>query len=188
MSVAEYLVRERAAKQKHVLWNGEVFAMAGASRVHNLLVAALLGELRTALRGTPCQPYASDQRFRFPDTRRYVYPDASVTCPPVEVDPLDVDTVCNPRVVFEVLSTSTEAFDRGEKFAGYRSVPSLEAYVLVAQKEPLVEHYARQRDGSWVLRTFGPAERLTLAALAVELSVDTIYEGIALGENDARDP
>jgi len=180
MTPAEYLARERTSEEKHVFWDGEVFAIAGASRVHNRIVAALLRDLGVRLLGAPCQPYASDQRIRIPKTQRYVYPDASVTCPPVEMDPVDADTIQNPRVVFEVLSESTEAFDRGEKFAGYRTVPSLDEYVLLSQKEPRVEHFARQGDGSWVLRAFGGNDVVPLPSLGVELSIEALYAGIAL--------
>ena len=178
VAVAEYLAMERSATEKHVLWDGEVFAMAGGSREHNLLVAAVLGELRVRLRGSPCQPYASDQRIRLPSLARYVYPDASVTCRPVETDPGDGDTITNPRLVVEVLSDSTEAFDRGEKFVAYRSVPSLVDCLLVSQPAARIEHYSRQADGSWLLRTYGSGSVVPVASLGIELLVNDIYEGV----------
>lgn len=178
VDAAEYLALERTAAEKHVLWDGEVFAMAGGSTAHNLLVAAVLGELRERLRGRPCRPYASDQRIRLPILSRYVYPDASVTCPPVELDPIDADTIANPRLVVEVLSDSTEAFDRGDKFIGYRSVPSLVDYLLVSQHFARIEHYSRQEDGSWVLRTYGAGAMVPVVSLDIELPVDDLYEGV----------
>ena len=144
---AAYLAYERDADAKHVLWDGELFAMAGATREHNLLVAALLLELGAQLRGQPCRPYASDQRIAVPDGDRYVYPDASVTCPPVQTDPDDEQTIRNPRVIAEVLSESTEAFDRGDKWLGYQRIESLSDYLLVSQKTRRVEHYTRQPGG-----------------------------------------
>jgi Uma2 family endonuclease len=178
VGVAEYLAMERSATEKHVLWDGEVFAMAGGSREHNLLVAAVLRELGVRLRGGPCQPYASDQRIRLPSLSRYVYPDASVTCRPVEIDPADGDTITNPRLVVEVLSDSTEGFDRGEKFVAYRSVPSLVDYLLVSQRAARVEHYSRQADGGWVLRTYGSGSVVPVVSLGIELPVKDIYEGV----------
>lgn len=178
LTVSDYLEAERVSETKHVLWDGDVFAMAGASPTHNLLVAAILGELRARLLGGPCAPYASDQRIRLPHTDRYVYPDASVICRPVELDPNDDATITNPRLVVEVLSDSTEAFDRGEKFVGYRSVPSLGDYLLVSQNEPRIEHYARRTDGSWVLRTYGAGSTVPIAALDIALPIDTLYAGV----------
>ena len=178
VGIAEYLAMERLATEKHVLWDGELFAMAGGSREHNLLVAAVLRELGVRLRGAACQPYASDQRIRLPSLARYVYPDVSVTCRPVETDPADRDTITNPRLVVEVLSDSTEGFDRGEKFVAYRSVPSLIDCLLVSQHAARIEHYARSEDGSWVLRTHGSGSVVALGSIGVELPVSDIYDGV----------
>lgn len=179
-SSAEYLAVERAASEKHALWDGELFAMAGASRTHNLIVAAVLGELRNRLLGGPCAPYASEQRIHLPDRDRYVYPDVSVVCAPVETDPLDDDTIQNPTLILEVLSDSTEAFDRGNEFVGYRQIASLQDYLLVSQREIRIEHYARQVDGSWALRMYETGARVPIASLRIELEVDAIYMGIEL--------
>jgi Uma2 family endonuclease len=174
----DYLDAERSSPVKHVLWDGEIYAMAGASKEHNLLVAALLGELRNGLRASPCRPYASDQRIRVPAAERYVYPDASVTCPPVGLDPEDAHTITNPRLIAEVLSDSTEAFDRGDKWIGYQGIASLSDYLLVSQKTVRIEHYARGSDGSWILRTYGRGETVALASLDIVLAVDAVYDGI----------
>lgn len=185
MDARAYLAMERAATEKHIYWDGEVFAMAGASRVHNLLVAAVLRELGVRLRKATCRPSASEQRIRFPSKSRYVYPDASVTCQPVEVDPEDAETITNPRLIVEVLSDSTEAFDRGEKFVGYRSLPSLIDYLLVSQHERRVEHYTRQDDGSWNLRTHGPGGVVRIASLSIEIPIDDLFDGVPLNPEPA---
>jgi Uma2 family endonuclease len=177
VSVAEYLAEERQAMEKHILWDGQSFAMAGASRRHNQLVAAILRDLGVALLGKPCTPYASDQRVHVPLSSGYVYPDASVTCSPVQTAPEDDETITNPRVVVEVLSESTEAFDRGEKFRGYASIPSLEDYVLLAQDGARVEVFTRQPDG-WLLRRYAAGETVTLASIHVSLAVDALYTGV----------
>ena len=178
LTVSEYLEAERIAETKHVFWDGEIFAMAGASRRHNLLVAALLRELGVRLLGGACAPYASDQRIHLPGTSRYVYPDASVVCRPVETHPDDVETITNPRLIAEVLSDSTEAFDRGAKFVGYRAVPSLSDYLLLSQDERRIEHYARQNDGGWVLRTYEAGGTVPVASLGIELPIDALYAGV----------
>ena len=180
VTVASYLSAERTAVTKSVLWDFETFAMASGTQQHNLLTAAMLRELGTRLRGKPCRTYASDQRIRLPSLGRYVYPDASVTCPPVEVDESDTDTICNPRLVVEVLSDSTEAFDRGDKFLAYRSITSLTDYLLVSQHEVRIEHFHRQDEVTWVLRTYGPEQVVAIAALGVELPVSDVFEGIVL--------
>jgi Uma2 family endonuclease len=178
MTVGEYLEQEKTALEKSILWDGEVFGMAGASRVHNLLTAAVLGELRVALRGGPCQPYGSDQRIRISDEGRYVYPDASVTCKPVESAANDPDSITNPILVVEVLSDSTEAFDRGDKFLGYRSLASLKDYILVSQNATRIEHFMRSTEGSWVLRIYEAGTVLRIASLDIQISVDALYEGV----------
>lgn len=177
MDVESYFAMDRVAEEKHSYWDGEVFAMAGGSQVHAALGAAVVGELRQRLRGGPCRPHNSEQRIGL-SSGRYVYPDATVICQPVETDPRDPNTILNPRVVVEVLSDTTEVFDRGDKFIGYRSVSSLQDYLLISQHSALVEHYARQDDGSWNLRTYGPGTSVAIASLGIELPVDDLYEGI----------
>jgi Uma2 family endonuclease len=178
MSFPEYLAQEKTALEKSIFWDGEVFGMAGASRRHNLLTAAMLGELRVGLRGRPCQPYSSDQRIRVSDGQRYVYPDASVTCKPVESAANDPDAITNPTLVVEVLSDSTEAFDRGDKFLGYRSLASLTDYLLVSQHAKRVEHFVRSTEGSWVLRVYESGSTLRIASLQIDIAVDALYEGV----------
>jgi len=177
-TVAEYLAREQAADEKHMLWDGELFAMAGGSRVHNRLVAAILGELRPQLLGRGCAAYASDQRIAMADRPRYVYPDATIVCAPVETAADDAESITNPRVVFEVLSDSTEAFDRGDKFVGYREIAALTDYVLVSQRAARIEHFARQADGSWLLRTYEAGSTVVLGSVGISLSVDALYTDV----------
>jgi len=177
MSPSDYLAMERRAADKHVLWDGQVFAMAGASRRHNQLVAAVLRELGVALLGRPCRPYASDQRIYVPLREGYVYPDASVTCPPVQTAPEDNETISNPRLLVEVLSESTEAFDRGDKFRGYASIPSLQDYLLLSQDAARVDLFSRRTEG-WLLRSYVAGDSLELASIDSTLSVDALYAGL----------
>lgn len=127
-------------------------------------------------------PFASDQRIRIPSTGRCYYPDASVVCPPFQLDADDDLSIVNPRLIAEVLSPVNEAFDRGEKFIACRSLASLTNYLLLSQHEPRVEHYAREADGAWRLVTANAGERLAIASLEIELLVDELYadlDGVA---------
>jgi Uma2 family endonuclease len=175
MSDAAFLAAERASDRKHELWWGEAFAMAGASQRHNVIVGNIVGELRNALRERPCLVMPSDMKVHVPAKRGFVYPDASVVCgPPSSLDDA-ADVLVNPTLVVEVLSRSTEAFDRGEKFDGYRSIASLRDVVLVAQHEPRVEVYSRQPDGAWLLRITRADETARLPALEIDLQIAELY-------------
>ncbi len=171
----EYLDWERLQPEKHEFFGGEVFDMAGATFVHNQIVANVLGELRAALREKPCHVSASDLRIKVPATGLYTYPDASVVCgrPVFEDDKLD--TLLNPLVLVEVLSPSTEDYDRGTKFTNYRTIPSFRDYVLVSADKVLVEYATRTDDGAWLLRDFKAGERIAIASIGIDLVVDELY-------------
>jgi len=175
MSREEFLAFEREATERHEYFGGEVVAMSGGTREHSLIANNLGGELRAALRAGPCEVYTSDMRVWIAAADLYTYPDVAVVCgePAFENDTRDV--LLNPVAVFEVLSDSTERYDRGEKFGYYRTLPSLQDVVLVSQRAPLVEHFARRPDGSWLLRAYGAGERLALPSLGCEIPVDEIY-------------
>jgi len=176
MSAAEYLDWEREQDDKHELHDGEVFAMAGGSPRHNLLSTAIAAELRAALRGKGCHVLSSDQRIAAQPGARYVYADAVVVCGGMQSEPNASDVLGNPAVVVEVLSPSTEAYDRGIKWEAYQRLPSLNDYLLVAQTQIRVEHFRRESDGSWRYRVLEAGDAITLADGA-RLSVDAIYEG-----------
>jgi Uma2 family endonuclease len=171
----EYLAQERASTLRHEFVRGETFAMAGASRQHNLIVTNIVGELRSALRDGPCEVYPSDMRVGIAATSSYLYPDATLVCGAPRFEDAKADTLLDPLVLFEVLSDSTESYDRGEQFERYRSIQGLAAVVLVSQKEAHVEHFERQADGSWRLRDFRAGDRLALPAPGRELAVDDLY-------------
>lgn len=170
-----YLAMERAAEVKHEYWHGESFAMAGASRRHNVLVGNLVRVLGNALLERPCEVYPSDMRVASAARDVFTYPDVTVVCgPPTFTDDAN-DTLLNPLVIVEVLSDSTEAYDRGKKFEHYRRVASLRHYVLVAQDRPLVELYTRQGDGTWMLSEHRMGDVATLTAAGCELPVAEVY-------------
>ena len=175
MTPREYLTFERASTEKHEYVDGEVFAMAGGTREHNLAAANAVGELRSALLDRPCEVYGSDMKIKAVDDEQYHYADAFVLCgrPVFEDDTRDV--VQNPKVIVEVLSDSTERYDRGDKFAGYRTIDTVTDYVLVSQKKARVEHFHRHPDGTWSFRVLGPGEALALTDLGCEIAVDRIY-------------
>jgi Uma2 family endonuclease len=166
---------ERAASSRHEFFRGEVFAMAGASRQHNLIVTNIVREVSSALRDRPCEVYPSDMRVKVEATGSYAYPDVTIVCGAARFEDEHGDTLLNPLVLFEVLSDSTESFDRGGKFEHYRAIPSLEEVVFVSQKEAHVEHFARQADGSWRLREYRGAQRLLLPAPGCEVAVEDLY-------------
>jgi Uma2 family endonuclease len=155
----QYLDIERAADYKSEYFDGEIFAMAGASEEHNTITFNLSGALVPQLRGTGCRGYAGDMRVKVDASGLYTYPDVVVVCGERHFTDDHLDTLTNPTLIVEVLSPSTEGYDRGQKFANYRRIPSLETYVLVAQDRAHIEKFERRPDGQWLLsrRAIWPA-------------------------------
>lgn len=181
MDPSDYLAAERQAQARSELWRGEIFAMVGASWAHNLVSANLLAALHAALRGTQCRAVSSDLKIHVPRKQGFVYPDVAVVCDPPRFHDEHRDVVENPVLVAEVLSESTERFDRGDKSDGYRSVPSIREIVLLSQHERHVEHYERYDDDSWRLRVYEGDAVVELTPLGCTASLDAIYEGVPLG-------
>lgn len=180
VSEAEYLAAERASTDaKHELWRGEVFAMAGASWAHNVITANLTAALNRLVRAQGCRAVSQDMKVRVPSRGGFVYPDVVVVCGAPQFDDAHDDVLVNPVLVVEVLSPTTERFDRGEKANGYRSLDSVRELLLIAQDEPHVEHYQRMADGAWMLRVFAGAEVLRLPGLDVEVGLVEIYDGVS---------
>jgi len=175
LTPAEYLALDRASEIKHEYADGEIFAMSGGTRAHSLIGGNVLGELRAALAERASEAHGSDLRIKIPATGRYTFADALVVCGPALFEDAEEDTLLNPRVIVEVLSKSTERYDRGDKFENYQSLESLREHVLLSQKKIRVEHYSRQPDGTWVLRVLGAGERLVMPSIACEIAVDRIY-------------
>lgn len=171
----EFLAWEREQPERHHYMRGEVFAMAGGSARHAYLAMRAGFQLGRHLEGGPCDPYGSDLRLALAP-RHFGYADAVVVCRPLEFRPGTTDTVTNPRLVIEVLSKSTEAYDRGDKQASYLALPSLEHYLLVSQREARLEVYTRQLDGSFRYVVYGAGARIELAALGT-IDVDELYRG-----------
>ncbi|MFO0811548.1 MAG: Uma2 family endonuclease [Gemmataceae bacterium] len=182
----EYLAQERQAEFKSEYYRGETFAMAGASEEHSLAKDNLAAEVKRQLRGR-CKVVTSDMRVKVSTTGLYTYPDIVIYCGQAEFEDADIDTLLNPTVIVEVLSTSTAAYDRGEKFAQYRQIPSLQEYVLVAQDKPLVERFVRQADGQWLLSEFrGPDATLEFASVPARVLLAEIYRDVTFPETPLR--
>ena len=198
----EYLAFERAAKEKHEMHNGRVFlrnepnvevfpdgtsvvhapevhAMAGASLTHNSIVVDTVFALKSRLRGSPCQTFANDLRVQTSASGDYVYPDIVVACAP-QLAPGSFDTLLNPTVVIEVLSPSTEDYDRSEKWVLYRETPLLCDYILIFTDAPRVEWYSRQDETSWIYRVIeGLQESIALDSIGAVLQLSEVYERVS---------
>ena len=175
----EYLAMERSSLEgKCEFVDGQIFAMVGASREHNLIGVNIASELRTQLKDRPCETYANDMRVKAAEAKGYHYPDIVVVCGKPEFEDGHLDTLLNPTILVEILSSSTEAYDRGGKFAAYRKIKSLHEYLLVSQEEPFIERYFRQGE-AWVLtETAGFDKVVNLDAIGCVLAMNEVYYSV----------
>jgi Uma2 family endonuclease len=169
MSYADYLAWEAVQAERWEFWNGEVFAMTGARRVHNIVTLNVGAALREALRGTPCMPFVADMQVRVKATNAGFYPDVVVSCD--ARDAVAERTLEHPRLVVEVLSESTAANDRGEKFRQYRLLPSLQEYVLLDPDLRRAERFTRGEGGAWLFEDFSSAEHIGLCGATLPVAV-----------------
>ena len=175
----EYLAIERKAARKSEYYRGEMFAMAGASRAHNLIVVNIVAELRQRLKTRHCELYSGDMRLRISAAHLYTYPDVMVVCGDPRFADDQKDTLLNPMVIVEVLSESTREYDRGRKFENYRELSSLQEYVMVEQDSPHVELFSRQSEGGWLFKEFKDLNQiLPLASIDCELPLREIYDKV----------
>lgn len=180
LTAAEYLERESAAAFPSEFYAGEVIAMAGGSARHMAIVNNLIRESGNRLKGTGCRAFAGECLLEVSAERMYAYPDLMIFCGPVGTAPNRDDIVVNPRVLVEVLSPSTERFDRGRKAFEYRKIATLEQYVLISQDEALVEIYSR-RGAAWELREVAGLEaEMPLESVGIRLPMGDIYDGVSL--------
>lgn len=177
---AEYVAAEERANEKHEWFNGEIFAMSGGTPTHAMIAAAIIGILYGQLLGKPCRPYSTDLRIRVKKTGLATYPDLSVICGDLELDPEDRCAVTNPTVLVEVLSDSTERYDRSVKFLHYASIPSLKTYVLVSQHQKLITVFTRNETEMFDDKVFASGEVAELASIGCTLDVDAVYSGVPL--------
>ena len=178
----EYLTLERSAQTKSEFHDGQSYAMTGSNREHNLITFNIAGELRDQLKKRPCEAYINDMRVKSAEARSYHYPDIVVVCGTPQFEDAHVDTLLNPTLLIEVLSSSTEAYDRGGKFAHYRKISTLREYLLVAQDQPSIERYLRQGD-VWVLsEALGLDATVPLESINCVLSLREVYDKVLTGE------
>ena len=182
LTEAEYLAFERSSEFRHEFHGNEIFAMAGASESHNLVAGNLFTELNVMLRGKGYRAYTYDMRVYARESKTYVYPDIVVACPPIEFLDEKRDTLLNPQIVVEVLSPSTEAYDRGRKFDLYRETPSLQQYVLVSQDSQRAVSYVRQSDGvAWLMTPLDhPSDSIDFLPLGISVPLSDIYRDVDL--------
>lgn len=179
----QYLERERAAQTRSEYYRGEMFAMTGASRRHNLICVNLVSRVHSQFADRPCEVYQSDMRVKVNTSGLYTYPDVVATCESPTFEDEHVDTLLNPQVIVEVLSQSTEAYDRGTKFEKYRQLQSLKDYVLVSQESVSVERFTRQGDGQWLLWSSNDLSgTLEIESIDCRVKLSDIYARVNFGE------
>ena len=179
MTREQYLAFERRSPKRHEYVDGELFAMTGASEPHILIVGNFGGELRLQFKSRRCRVYTNDMRVRIAGKDRYNYPDIVAVCDPPILEDQELDTLVNPSLIVEVLSPSTEAYDRGAKFEDYRAIETLKEYVLVDQTKPLVEQFRRQSDGQWLFTSASGLEAfIDLPSVGCRISLAEIYDKV----------
>jgi len=183
----EYLALERAATNRSIFYRGEMYAMSGAKRAHVVVAGNLFANIWNQIENRPCEVYAADMRVKNARTGSYFYPDIAALCEEPQLADSHGDTLTNPQVIIEVLSESTESFDRGGKFEDYQLLESLTTYVLVAQDKPRVELYRKKADGSWNYTSMNQlADVLNLDSIEVQISLSKIYAKVEF-DSDSED-
>lgn len=186
VTIQQYFALEETADIKHEYYRGSISAMTGASARHNLIVANIIATLHGQLRGSSCRVFPSDLRLKIEQTGLYTYPDISVICGTIQFDEGRQDTVSNPIVLIEVLSPSTENYDRGKKFEHYRTIEPLQEYIVVAQDRVHIEHYIRQDQHRWLLVDFLAVDQVVkIGAINCELPLESVYEYVVFEREGA---
>lgn len=186
MTEAEYLEFERNSEIKHEYINGEVIAMTGASWEHNMICSSIIASLLPQLRSKSCKISPSDLRLKIPETNLYTYPDISVICGEPKFAGNEFDTIVNPIVIIEILSKSTEAYDRGKKFQHYRQIETLQDYLLIAQDKPHIEGFTKQDDGKWALsEAIGLTSTFAIPSIVSTLALADVYENVTFPDKDS---
>jgi Uma2 family endonuclease len=181
-TVPEYLAHERANSIRHEYFNGEIFAMAGASREHNLITTNATAHLHRQLEARPCEVYQSDMRVKIDALGHYTYPDVVAVGGKPDLEDQHGDTLLNPTLIIEVLSPSTAQYDRNAKFRSYRAIPSLQEYVLISPDMVFVEHYTRQNQW-WTIQDYTQlSDIIQLSSIACELVLEKVYAKITFEE------
>lgn len=183
ISIEEYLEQEETALEKHEYYYGEVFAMAGGTVNHNTIMGNTLSEINQFLKGKACRVFPSDLKVQIEANSLFTYPDISLVCGPLERWKNRDDVITNPVVIIEVLSRSTENYDRGQKFKLYRAIPSLQEYILISSTEALVEHYKKQAAHAWTLNEKkGLENSLEIETVQFSCALSDIYRDVSFAD------
>jgi Uma2 family endonuclease len=183
----EYLALEVESERRNEYRNGEIIPMTGGTPEHNEIAGNLIYLLKSVLRGQPYSIFVTDQRLWIPDLDLYTHPDIMVIQRPLKLKPGRKDTVTNPLLIAQILSDSTQEYDRGEKFEAYRTLPTFQEYLLIDQSKPHVEQFVRQSESQWLFTEYRELEsQVQLSSLPVELALKDLYEGV-LGGTDVQD-
>jgi Uma2 family endonuclease len=189
LTPAEYLEIERRAEYKSEYYRGEMFAMAGAREAHNLINGNAYREFSNQLRSGSCRVYANDMRVHIPARGLYTYPDHVVVCDKPQFIDGEFDTLLNPLIIGEVVSPSTEVYDRTEKFEHYQTIPSLKEYLLLSSERMHADLFTRGNNGKWVLSTAGqPEESILFASIPCRLVLKDLYEKVEFGDRSGTRP
>ena len=181
ITAADYLLEERLAFEKHEYFQGEIFAMSGASISHNKIFSNTFGDISFKLKGKKCEPFGSDLRIHIPKNSLFTYPDISIICGEIETTDDKFDTITNPSVIIEILSPSTRDYDIGKKFYLYRDIESLKEYILIDSEKIVVEKYIRNNDNSWLLTEYKSIENsFSIETVGLEMKLSDIYFGVKL--------
>ena len=179
ISEEEYLEAERLSTEKHEYFQGEIFAMSGASENHNIIAINCTADLRFKLKGKKCRPYGSDMRMNIPENTLYTYPDLSVYCDEIETLDDKFDTAKKPTIIIEILSKSTRNYDQGEKFALYREIPTIKEYILIDSEKIKVILNTKTSNSSWSLNEFVSInDKFEIKSLEIEMNLLDIYEDV----------
>lgn len=186
LSPEEYLEFEREALGRHEYLDGSVYAMAGESLSHSRICTNLSGEVRSKLKGKPCEPLSPNMKVRTSNASLFSYPDLTIVCGEPTFHDAKTDVLTNPKIIFEVLSPSTADYDRTLKFQRYRmGNETLTDYILVSQERPFVEHFWKQADSNWLYKSCGDVtDELKLESIGISLSLSEIYDRVEFGPID----
>jgi Uma2 family endonuclease len=181
LTAEEYLKFEKESVEKHEFFQGEVFAMAGASPRHNKIFSNFFGQIFGRLKGNPCQPYGSDLRIHIPQNSLFTYPDISIICGNIVPADNDSDTIISPAVLIEILSTSTRNYDRGGKFKLYRDIPTLKEFIVIDSETINIEAFRINATGHWELEEYrAKLQSLDIPCVKINVPLTEIYEGTNL--------
>ena len=183
-SIEEYFELEKSTNEKFEFWDGKVWSMSGARFAHNQISVNLYADLAVKLREKGCRVLPSDMRVKVPGYPPYRYPDATALCGPSKIESIGgIDMLVNPQLIIEVLSDSTEAFDRGDKFTYYKSIPSFTEYLLIAQHRPHVSQFVKHGDGFWANFEFNDLDdHVELRSVSCSLPLVAIYRDVTFPE------